>query len=163
MKSSIDNDTIERALKLLDSGYHSRGEVSRMVNVSLEDVDRIRSGALCPRIDLSDYKRCPKCGFLVRMPCIACLSKDGPVTLVLAMCRGDYTEWVNGNRLTYKTYRYVGGIHHLLSFTRRVRFIRLPGWHTNSYYDRAFRKELISRDCLDVTNDYKDTFDVEEG
>lgn len=154
----IDNETIERAVKLLDSGYYTRGVVSKMLSIPLVDVDRIRSGALCPEIDISDYRRCPKCGYLVRMPCVSCLAKSKQPIMVLAVDRSDFMMWVGENGFDCRVYRYVGGVYHLLSFKRGIEMVRLPGWYGNTYYDKIFRDELCIRKFVDITGKYRDTF-----
>lgn len=83
----LDNQKIREVMQWLDSGLHSQRSISRMTGVSRAVVQRIASGkrkeAETPvkaewEVDWNErsFERCPRCGALVRVPCMACIIRE---------------------------------------------------------------------------------------
>ena len=89
----LSNKRVKEVMRLLDAGQHSQRQIAKITGVSRIVIYRIASGkrALRPVTENTDwgedrykrpFERCPICGGLVQLPCIACIVKrlDKPNT-----------------------------------------------------------------------------------
>jgi len=64
-------DAIRQTTWLAERGL-PKGEIARIVGITWKSVDRIVRGIHAGRENAARYRRCPGCGGLVLMPCLAC-------------------------------------------------------------------------------------------
>ena len=76
---------VEEVHRLLGEGQMSQRQIARRLGVSRGSVWAIATGqrGLWGRTDAPDHpltrtlrRRCPRCGYLVTMPCVACRARD---------------------------------------------------------------------------------------